>query len=223
MQGKGSSGFAIYAGLGYNFFVNTVQRGRFLLDTRETKIKPDKQESILIVFLTFMTGCITGWIYEMGFYRIDVGHFIKRGQGLGPWLPIYGFGALAITVLFYNRKHLPAIVFLGSAIAAAIIEFLTGWTLFHFFDGLRLWDYNTEIWNWGNIGGYICLRSVLVFGFAGLFCIYIVLPEIEAFAYRIRKNSYTPVVFLLGMIAVTDLVIGYIIKPILIWTLQGRI
>ena len=43
-------------------------------------------------------------------------------------------------------------------------------------DGVRLWDYNTEILNFGNIGGFICLRSVLFFGLSSLILMYIILP-----------------------------------------------
>ena len=139
---------------------------------RREKEITDQYRLIVTVILVFIIGCIAGWIYEMAFYRIDLGHFVKRGQGMGPWLPIYGVGALAITALFYERHTSPGIVFLGSTLTSGIIEFATGWGLFHFGNGLRLWDYNVEIWNWGNIGGYVCLRSVLLFGLCGLFICY---------------------------------------------------
>lgn len=116
-------------------------------------MKTQKRNLILTLFLIFMVGCITGWIYEMGFYCINDGHFIKRGQGYGSWLPIYGFGTLAITVLFYNKKESPVAAFLGSALVSGGLEFAVGWLMFHLGNGLRLWDYNVEIWNWGNLGG----------------------------------------------------------------------
>ena len=50
--------------------------------------------------------------------------------------------------------------------------------------GFRLWDYNNEILNFGNIGGYICLRSVLSFGIASLFLVYVVVP----YLLRITKK-----------------------------------
>ncbi len=45
-----------------------------------------------------------------------------------------------------------------------LLEFIVGYLLLHI-SHIRLWDYNTEILNYGNIGGYICLRSVLFFWF----------------------------------------------------------
>ena len=66
-------------------------------------------------------------------------------------------------------------VFLLCVVVSGIMEYVTGWVLYNVFH-TRLWDYNTEIWNFGNIGGYICLRSVLFFGVSGLLLIYAVIP-----------------------------------------------
>ena len=136
----------------------------------------DPLKLALTFFLLFAACSVFGWVYEMLFYRIDRGRFIKRGQGLGPWLPIYGFGGLGLALLTWDRALSPLPVFLLSVIGSGILEFAAGWALYTFCGGLRLWDYNTEIWNWGNIGGYICLRSVLLFGIAGVFLVCIIAP-----------------------------------------------
>ena len=108
----------------------------------------ERKRTVITIFMLVVLGAVIGWIYEMLFYRIDAGHFIRRGQG-GPWLPIYGFGALGLTLVTYKRKLKPLIVFIVTCIGSGIIEFGTGWVLYNFFGGMRLWDYNTEIWNWG--------------------------------------------------------------------------
>ena len=48
-------------------------------------------------------------------------------------------------------------VFLISLISTGVLEYVTGLVIYEFFNGLRLWDYNTEILNFGNIGGFILL------------------------------------------------------------------
>ena len=137
-----------------------------------------KFDTICYLALIFWVFGIVGWVYEMLFYRLNDGMFVERGQGFGPWLPIYGFGAVFICLFAMRfRKSIPA-VFLMSALVSGVVEYLTGWVFYTFFDGLRLWDYNTEIWNWGNINGYICLRSILLFAFSGVFLIYIAVPMI---------------------------------------------
>ena len=122
---------------------------------------------------------------------------------------------MAITVLFYNKKESPVTVFLGSALVSGGLEFAVGWLMFHLGNGLRLWDYNVEIWNWGNLGGCVCLRSVLVFGLAGLLCIYIVIPRIYEMAVRPRKISLEAMMIPLGIVFMIDLIVGYMVKPIM--------
>lgn len=177
----------------------------------------EKQKQVgITIFLLFLFGCVVGWIYEILFYRIDTGHFIKRGQGFGPWLPIYGFGTLAIMAFMYKRKQSPAAVFFGSALTTGILEFITGWALFHFGGGLRLWDYNTEIWNWGNIGGYVCFRSVLIFGLAGLFLVYFAMPLCFQITSKMKTSYLMAITIPLAIVFAMDLIIGYIVRPLLV-------
>lgn len=180
----------------------------------------NKKQIGITIFLLYMIGCVGGWIYEIIFYQIDTGHFVKRGQGLGPWLPIYGFGALAMMVLIYKWKHSPVTVFFGSALIAGFIEYMTGWVLFHFGNGLRLWDYNTEIWNWGNIGGYVCFRSVLVFGLAGLLLAYVIIPRLFQMTAKMKLSSLIAITLPLAVVYTADFLVGYIAKPMIIMIRQ---
>jgi uncharacterized membrane protein len=123
----------------------------------------DTSQLINLLILIMAFSGVFGFIYEELFYRIDLGYFVKRGSTFGPWIPIYVFGGAAFTMLVYRFKDNPLLVFLLCVLVSGIMEFVTGYVLYHMFN-TRLWDYNTEIWNFGNIGGYICLRSVLFFG-----------------------------------------------------------
>ena len=171
-----------------------------------------KGDKICCLALIFTVFGIVGWVYEMLFYRINDGMFVERGQGLGPWLPIYGFGAVFICLFAIRfRKSMPA-VFLMSALVSGVVEYLTGWVLYTFFDGLRLWDYNTEIWNWGNINGYICLRSILLFAFAGVFLIYAALPMIGRLQERIPEKAFRAICLIPAVLFLIDIAGGYILR-----------
>ena len=128
-----------------------------------------------MLMLVFAFGGVFGFIYEEIFYRFDLGEWVKRGTTFGPWIPIYGFGALIILGLTFKFRKNPLLVFLFATIASGVLELVTGWVILKFF-GVRLWDYNTEILNWGNINGFVCLRSVLFFGISGLFLQFILMP-----------------------------------------------
>ena len=99
-----------------------------------------------------------------------------------------------------------------SALVSGVLEYATGWVLYTFLDGLRLWDYNTEIWNWGNIGGYICLRSILLFAFGGLFLVYIAVPLIRGLSRMLPTTLFRVVSLLLPVLFLIDIVGGYLLK-----------
>ena len=165
-----------------------------------------------IFLMLYVVGGISGWLYEMGFYRINFGYFVRRGHGIGPWLPIYGFGTLFILICTFLVREKPLYVFLVSAAVTGILELVTGWCLYHFFNGLRLWDYNTEIWNWGNIGGYVCFRSVAVFAFAGLLVVYVVFPLVCGLAENLPRLAFLVVSWIPGLLFLMDYIYGYWVK-----------
>ena len=130
---------------------------------------------------------IFGFVYEEIFYRIDLGYFVKRGSTYGPWIPIYFFGGGLIFLISYKFRKKPLLVFLINCIVTGVLEYGTGYVLNEFF-GIRLWDYNNEILNFGNINGYICLRSVLFFGISSLLLVYFVVPLVKDFVKKYEKN-----------------------------------
>ncbi|MBO7450529.1 MAG: putative ABC transporter permease [Clostridiales bacterium] len=174
-----------------------------------------RAKTIITIFMLTVLGCMIGWVYEMLFYRIDQGHFIKRGSGFGPWLPIYGFGGLGLTLLSYKKKYNPILVFFVTVIGAGLLEFGTGWFLYHYMDGLRLWDYNVEIWNWGNIGGYVCLRSVLVFGILGVLYTLWAIPGFFKISKKWSSKAILAVSIPTAIIFFSDIIYGYILKSLL--------
>src|SRR6056297_1398528 len=99
-----------------------------------------KIEKIRKYFMYFMMYAVVGWLYEV-FLEVVVYKwgFSNRGVLFGPYLPIYGFGALIFITLFYkfSQKKQPIqkkiasilIVFLGCAIVATIMELVTSYIL----------------------------------------------------------------------------------------------
>ena len=180
-----------------------------LLIFKDNKI--NLQNTINLLLLIMIFSAIFGFIYETIFYKIDLGYFVKRGSSFGPWIPIYGFGGLLITVFTYRLKKKPYFVFIINCIVTGILEYLTGYVLFHLFN-TRLWDYNTEIWNFGNINGYVCLRSVMFFGISSLFLIYIMIPTLIKLTHLIKEKSFTLISYSLTLLYIIDLIIYNILR-----------
>ena len=180
-----------------------------LLIFKDEKISKKSTINILILIMIFSG--IFGFIYETIFYKIDLGYFIKRGSTFGPWIPIYAFGGLFITLFSYKLKKSPLLVFIINCLVTGILEYSTGYVLYEFM-GKRLWDYNTEIWNFGNINGYICLRSVLFFGFSSLFLIYGIIPFLKKIAMKISENKLSIISGFLGMMFLVDMILYGVLK-----------
>lgn len=170
-----------------------------------------KYQMFLILVLIFVCGGIFGFIYETVFYKIDLGYFVKRGSTFGPWIPIYGYGAILITIVCNKLKKKPIIILLLSAVVCGALEYLVGYLLLNI-GHIRLWDYNTEILNFGNIGGFICLRSILFFGFSGLFLIYGILPSIKYLCNKVSVKIFSYISLIPGILFVFDLAIYGITK-----------
>lgn len=106
-----------------------------------------------IVFLFFI-GCTFGWILELFYRRLAHGYWVNPGILVGPYLPIYGFGLCALTVIYltFYEMNLPSIlVIILMGVAMTLIEFIGGLSFVN--KPVKLWDYSN---NWGNYKGIIC-------------------------------------------------------------------
>lgn len=173
--------------------------------------KFSKYQIFLIMVLVFVFSGIFGFIYETIFYKIDLGYFVKRGSTFGPWIPIYGFGGLFIIAFCHKFKDKPFVVLILSSLICGVLEFLTGYLLYHI-GGIRLWDYNTEILNFGNIGGYICLRSIAFFGISSLFLIYCVLPLLKYYCNKLSTKLLSFISLIPGSLFLIDILVYLLIK-----------
>ena len=168
--------------------------------------------SLMIV----ITG-VFGWIYEFIFYFINSGmtQFYYRGGNFLPWINIYAIGAMFIYFLTYKKRKNPFFVFFVSLITCGILEYFAGWFMYEFWNGLRCWDYNSEIWNFGNINGFVCLRSVLFFGLCSLLLMYVIVPFCFYLAKKMNRKVFLTISFTLAFIFLFDELYNLIFARIL--------
>ncbi len=156
------------------------------------EIKFDKYTVLGVLFLVAIISGIFGFVYEVIFYYFNFGmkDIYMRGSNFLPFINIYATGSIIIYILTKKLKKNPFLIFLISVIATGILEFVSGYVMYEFFDGFRCWDYNTEILNFGNIGGYVCLRSVLFFGISSLLLMYVIVPMCYYLATILNKKTF---------------------------------
>ena len=151
----------------------------------------DKETMLGIFCLIIVISGMFGWLYEVVFYYFNSGmtEIYWRGGNFLPWINIYAMGAILIYVLTYKKRKNPLFVFLVSIISTGILEYIGGYFMEHIMH-IKCWDYNTEILSFGSINGYVCLRSVLVFGISALLLMYIIVPFCFYLARKIPKKTF---------------------------------
>ena len=130
--------------------------------------------NITFYFLLFMIYSIAGWILEVVLKFKDHKSFIDRGFLIGPYCPIYGYGALLITILLNRYENDPIVLFFMTIIVCGFLEYSTSWAMEKLFKA-RWWDYSKRKFN---LNGRVCLGTLIPFGIFGLIIIYITNPFI---------------------------------------------
>lgn len=178
---------------------------------------------ILLYHFIGFTIAIGGWLWEVLLFLIQEQKFVNRGFLYGPWLPVYGSGAVVLSILYDFIKHKKAScktakvfckmpefirIFLLCMLGGSTIEFAIGWFLLHVFHK-RYWDYTSCI---GNIHGHICLFSALGFGFFGLLWIKWLAPRLIKLWKRLPFSIQFLISGLLDVLFITDIIFS-LMKP----------
>ena len=108
----------------------------------------------------FYSYCFLGWCIESVYVSLRKGHWINRGFINGPFLPLYGTGALVLLYMTYPLKEEKMLVFLIGSLGASLLELITGVAMEMLFK-VRYWDYSNRKWN---LKGYICAFTSLSWG-----------------------------------------------------------
>ena len=153
------------------------------------KIKKDKRNydvnySIKNYILMFFTFAFVGWAWEVLIHIVEDGRFVNRGTMFGPWLPIYGFGALMILIILKPLRKNQLVFFIGAMVLAGILEYSTSWYL-ETFKHTKWWDYSGYFFN---INGRICLEGLLVFGLGGCSVTYFIGPVLNELYSKIKPR-----------------------------------
>lgn len=162
-------------------------------------------EIIRNYFLLFIIYSFIGWIIELINVFIIEHKIVDRGFLIGPYLPIYGFGALFIITFLSKYKSDLITLFCMSTIICATLEYITSFIMEKLFHA-RWWDYSS---NKFNINGRICLETASLFGIGGCIIIYIIQPILDSIILFFNPLFLNIAAIVLAIIFVADLLVSF--------------
>lgn len=178
----------------------------------------------LEIFFFFLCS-IGGFLWEVLLMYAQDWDYVNRGFLYGPWLPVYGTGAVLFHILLAHRPLSAAffsytsddiafsmssqrkkgfiyhvkrflVLFFLSALLGSVIELAVGYFLAVTW-GLRYWDYSGYFLN---LHGYVCIWSALGFGIAGVVWIGVLSDILRRFYFhfskKMRRNLNTILILL---------------------------
>ena len=147
---------------------------------KRVKEKIIRTDFMYYVWLFFLTA-VFGWLWEGLLYLLKDEMYVNRGFLMGPWLPIYGMGAVMLEILFHRWRDRPFLIFFLSMLLCTILEYAAGWYLETTW-GIKWWDYSNAPLN---LHGRVCLLSSLLFGAGGMLLVWLVSPLFYALYRKI--------------------------------------
>ena len=163
--------------------------------------------SLSIYFLLFFIYSFGGWLLEITTVSIKQRKLVHRGFLIGPYLPIYGFGAVFITLFLTNYSDDIVVLFILSFALCCILEYLTSFIMEKLFNA-RWWDYSDRRFN---INGRVCLLNGVYFGLCGLLVILVTNPFLLDFLIHIPNNVLNILAIIFAFIFSVDIIISTII------------
>lgn len=161
--------------------------------------------SIATYFIYFIIIAICGWLMEVTLQLVQKHKFADRGFLIGPYCPIYGCGALLITLFLTKLEEYPLALFSVTILVCGVLEYFTSYIMEKIFHA-RWWDYSE---NKFNINGRVCLETIIPFGILGLALIYIVNPFIFDNLARIPESTLNIIAIIIAVIFAIDNLVSF--------------
>lgn len=148
----------------------------------------------------FYIYCFFGWCFESTVVSINQKQFVNRGFMRGPFLPIYGSGAIVILIATLPIQNSYILTFFAGSVAATLLEYVTGVcmeALFH----VRYWDYSQKKFQFQ---GHICLTSSIAWGGLSILMVNVIHLPIEKGVLLIPEQLLNGIVFVSTAVFAAD-------------------
>jgi len=165
---------------------------------------------IVNLVLLFFVYAIAGWCMEVILKYRQFHRFINRGFLTGPWLPIYGFGTVLITLgvnAIAGVEHSVGTTFLISFFLCGTVEYVASWIMEKRFHA-RWWDYSQKPMN---LNGRVWIGNLILFGLAGVGIEYVANPLLFKLFDRISLRARAIIACVLLVVIAADYVVTHFV------------
>ena len=156
-------------------------------------------------FYIFIIYSFLGWLMEVLLVSFQQRKITARGFLIGPWCPIYGFGALFVTLLLKKYYEDPIVLFIMSFLLGTILEYITSYLMEKIFKA-RWWDYTNQKFH---INGRVSLTTSLGFGLLGVILVYVFNPFFLKIISNIPNILFNTVMIIILLIFISDVIISF--------------
>ena len=163
-------------------------------------------DDLVLFFADFYIYAFLGWCFECVYVSVREREPVNRGFMRGPFLPIYGCGAMSLLMMTAPFRANPFLAFIVGVVGATLLEMITGVVMERLFK-VRYWDYSEEKWNYK---GYISLMSSLAWGGLTLLLVYGLHSRIQSFLLSVDGEVLKNTVLMMTIVFIFDLVCSVI-------------
>lgn len=155
--------------------------------------------------LMFYVYCFLGWCFESSYVSLKSRHWVNRGFMRGPYLPLYGSGAILMLVVSKPFVDNLWLTYLAGCVAATLLELVTGIAMEHLFK-VRYWDYSYLRFQFK---GYICLTSTLAWGFLTILMTKVLHRPVEALVLGMPEQWINVIVLVWTVVMTWDFALSF--------------
>jgi uncharacterized membrane protein len=160
---------------------------------------------IIFIFLMFFIYSVIGYLIEVtSVSATNKKLTFSRGYLIGPYLPIFGFGAIIIDLFLTKYKNDSIVLFVMAVFCCCTLEYFTSLLMEKLFK-LRWWDYSDKKFN---LNGRICLETGVLFGLGGFFIVYVLSPIVRHFLYFLPNKFLIIIGIFIFIIMLIDLILS---------------
>lgn len=149
--------------------------------------------------------CFFGWCFESTYVSVKERKLVNRGFMKGPFLPLYGSGAIMMLIVSMPFKEHLLLVYLAGCVGATLLEYITGVTMEALFK-VRYWDYSKKRFQFQ---GHICLSSTLAWGALTLLMTQVIQRQVEVVVLGIPAGVLTVVTYALTALLFADFALSF--------------